>query len=1092
MKILIVDDDEALRKSIALGLRRQQYDVAEAQDGESALEMTRSLTPDLVLSDIGMTGMDGYGLLQTLRSAPATSAIPVILMTGLSATNGARHGMELGADDYLTKPIDMSALLAAVESRLKRKQTIEQQVRSNDEETLEVEMLHSEEKYRTLVETTGTGFAIVSAQGVVLDANDEFVRLTGRKQAGDVIGHSLLEWTVEQERERNTSEILKCLARGFVKNLELNYVDRSGRITPVEINATVTETEHGQRILALCRDITLRKTREQALRNSEDQFRATFNLASVGMAQADPVTGRWLRINEKMCAITGYSAEELLKIRVPEITHPDDRDRDWEAFQRVVKGESPDYRMEKRYIRKDGTIAWVNVNMTILRDAAGRPARTMATIEDITERKRAESELAQRHQLAALGAEVAMALTLQERLDTILYECAACLVQRLGVAFARIWTVNRAEQVLELRASAGMYTHLNGSHSRVPIGKFKIGLIADECRAHLTNSVIGDPRVSDQEWAKKEGMVAFAGYPLVVGGQVVGVMAMFSRKELTDAIFHELPAIADSIALGIVRKQSEDALRLQTSALEAAANGIVITDLDGRIAWVNPAFTQLTGYGEREAIGKGSSLFKSGRHDSEFYKKLWVTILEGHVWHGELVNRRKDGTLYDEEMTITPVRDNKGDIRNFVAIKRDITQRKWAEETLRSREESFRALTDHSPDGVARFDRNLRFVYANPAVQKTVGVPLEQLMGRTGKELNLPSYSKWDAAIERVIETGQDQQFEFEFPNNTGTQYFESRLVPERNAEGKVEFVLAVTRNVTEQRRAGLEHELLEVQLRQAQKLEAIGRLAAGIAHEINTPTQYVGDNTRFLKDAFQILSDALGKCSEVVTAAKQNAVTPELLQRAEESLAKNDLDYFFQQVPAAIGETLEGVERVTKIVRAMKEFSHPGQKEKMGADLNKAIESTVTVARNEWKYVADMTLQLAPDLPLVPCFLGEFNQVILNLVVNASHAIADVVKQNPGTKGTITIRTSFNGEHAEVRVSDTGTGISEANHSRIFEPFFTTKDVGKGTGQGLALVYGSIVTKHGGSVDFETEVGKGTTFIIRLPVGQTKRSDAM
>jgi signal transduction histidine kinase len=275
----------------------------------------------------------------------------------------------------------------------------------------------------------------------------------------------------------------------------------------------------------------------------------------------------------------------------------------------------------------------------------------------------------------------------------------------------------------------------------------------------------------------------------------------------------------------------------------------------------------------------------------------------------------------------------------------------------------------------------------------------------------------------------------------------------------------------------------MEVQLHQAQKLESIGQLAAGIAHEINTPTQYVGDNTRFLKDSFDNIANVLQTYEELFRAVKGNTITPELVARMESALEASDLGYLFEQIPAAIRETLEGVERVSKIVRAMKEFSHPGGREKSPADLNKAIESTVTVARNEWKYVADLVLDLDPELPPVPCFIGEFNQVILNLVVNASHAIGDVVKEHPGTRGAITVRTRRDGDEVEVRVTDTGTGIPEAFRPKIFEPFFTTKNVGKGTGQGLSIVYGSIVKKHGGTVKFETEVGKGTTFILRLPI---------
>jgi len=290
-------------------------------------------------------------------------------------------------------------------------------------------------------------------------------------------------------------------------------------------------------------------------------------------------------------------------------------------------------------------------------------------------------------------------------------------------------------------------------------------------------------------------------------------------------------------------------------------------------------------------------------------------------------------------------------------------------------------------------------------------------------------------------------------------------------------------REIEERKRVEFERQLIEVQLRQSQKLESIGQLAAGIAHEINTPTQYVGDNNRFIKDSFTTIIEVLKSHEELLASAKQNAVTPELLARNEEIRTTSDIDYLCTQIPSAIAETLEGVERVSKIVRAMKNFSHPGGKERTESDLNRAIESTAIVARNEWKYVADLKLELKPNLPSVPCFLGEFNQCILNLMVNAAHAIGDAVKSNPGTKGLITVQTNCDGDHVEVRVTDTGAGIPEAVRPKIFEPFFTTKDVGKGTGQGLAMVYGTIVKRHSGTVTFETEVGRGTTFIIRLPL---------
>lgn len=307
-------------------------------------------------------------------------------------------------------------------------------------------------------------------------------------------------------------------------------------------------------------------------------------------------------------------------------------------------------------------------------------------------------------------------------------------------------------------------------------------------------------------------------------------------------------------------------------------------------------------------------------------------------------------------------------------------------------------------------------------------------------------------------------------------------LVQERTAEltkSNQELKAEIERRQAMER----DRQTLEVQLRQAQKLEAIGQLAAGIAHEINTPTQYVGDNTRFIQDSWTALEKVLRSHQELTEAAKRGSIAPELIASAEQFIKAAELEYLYQEIPPAITATLEGVERVTKIVRAMKEFSHPGGREKTKADLNKAIESTTTVALNEYKYVADLQLDLAPDLPTVPCLLGEFNQSLLNLVVNAAHAIGDVVKQKPGTRGKITIRSRHKSNFVEICVSDTGSGIPDSARPHIFEPFFTTKGVGKGTGQGLAIVYGNIVKKHGGTVTFETEAGQGTTFILRLPL---------
>jgi len=287
---------------------------------------------------------------------------------------------------------------------------------------------------------------------------------------------------------------------------------------------------------------------------------------------------------------------------------------------------------------------------------------------------------------------------------------------------------------------------------------------------------------------------------------------------------------------------------------------------------------------------------------------------------------------------------------------------------------------------------------------------------------------------------------------------------------------LAAVLDVTERNK-------LQAQLLGSQKLQSIGQLAAGIAHEINTPIQYVGDNIRFLADSFSDIIKLQGAYAELLAAEHANSVTPDCLVRVDSALEQADWAYLKEEVPAAISQSQEGVERVADIVRAMKEFSHPGGSRKQSADLNHLLETTATVARNEWKYVAELDFDLDPTLPPVLCQAGEIGEVILNLLVNAAHAIGDLPHKTGTALGRITLSTTHDAEFAEIRITDTGAGIPVDVRTRVFDPFFTTKAVGKGTGQGLAIARNVVVDKHGGTIDFETHEGEGTTFIVRLPL---------
>lgn len=267
----------------------------------------------------------------------------------------------------------------------------------------------------------------------------------------------------------------------------------------------------------------------------------------------------------------------------------------------------------------------------------------------------------------------------------------------------------------------------------------------------------------------------------------------------------------------------------------------------------------------------------------------------------------------------------------------------------------------------------------------------------------------------------------------------------------------------------------LEQSVFQAQKLESIGTLAAGIAHEINTPIQYIRDNTVFVRDEIPQLLNLLKE----VKYCDGDMCTLESLQ---ENITKLDYDFLTEQLPLALDQTIEGVSSVAKIVRSLKEFSHPGAQQKEPINLNSALEGTITISRNEWKYVSDVEFIPDNQLDVIPCYPGELNQAFLNIIVNAAHAVEQKIKNGEFQKGKIRVATQSLPDGALVIITDNGTGIPKHAQDKIFDPFFTTKEVGKGTGQGLALVHRFIIDRHGGTVSFETEEGIGTTFKIFIP----------
>jgi PAS domain S-box-containing protein len=612
--------------------------------------------------------------------------------------------------------------------------------------------------------------------------------------------------------------------------------------------------------------------------------------------------------------------------------------------------------IELKLRRRDGDPVWIMANVSYVEPGDGAEPFLEGTFVDITDRKRAEETLAEEARIVALRADVGAALIRPGTLREGLQRCTDALVARTGAAFARVWTLDYLASNLVLEASSGLYTHLNGPHGSVPLGEFKIGRIAQRREAHLSNDVQNDPEVGDREWAKREGLDSFLGYPLIAGERVVGVIAAFGRQILTETVTLAFSSLAGQIAQYIQAKRAEEAL-LKSE--------------------------------ERAML-----LFATIPHAAYVYDLETLDFLEVNDAAIERYGYTREEFLNMKITQIWPPED-------VPAVKADLKRR------------------TRSPRA-----------FAGQWKHRT----------RDGRIL--------------------DVEINFQLLDYDG-----------RRA------VLTIAQDVTERNK-------LEIGLRHAQKLEAVGGLASGIAHEINTPIQFVGDNLRFLQDGFNTLGSIIRKFQELRGAAETGSAGGELLQEVNRAVEDGDLPYLTEEIPKALSQSLDGVDRVATIVRAMKEFAHPEQGRRAAADLNRALASTLIVARNEIKYVADVVTDFG-DLPTVECCLGDLNQVFLNILVNAAHAIKDA-QNGSGKKGTIRIETRHEGAHVRISFSDTGSGIPEAIRDKVFEPFFTTKAVGSGTGQGLAISRSIVVEKHGGTLTFDTEVGRGTTFRITLPVSNS------
>jgi len=448
-----------------------------------------------------------------------------------------------------------------------------------------------------------------------------------------------------------------------------------------------------------------------------------------------------------------------------------------------------------------------------------------------------------------------------------------------------------------------------------------------------------------------------------------------------------------------------------------------------------------------------------------------------------------DGLQRHIKISGAPAFDGSGKFTGYRGSGADVTEAKAAEDVLRQsaadlRESKHRltAMMNSVPYAVITIDQDSIIQSFNPFAERIFGYSVADAVGQNVSILMPEAMGhEHDGYVRNFSETGGSgaigKRREVVGRRKNGELFPLEIAVNWMELPDAIMFV-GVCQDITRRKQAEQERTELEQELLQSHKMESLGTLSGGIAHEINTPMQYVGDNIRFLEESFADLSSVLLSYAELQTSAAAEGAATEAVEKVRAAIKTVDLDYLREEIPTAITQSLDGVMRVSEIVEAIKRFSHPGSKERTPTKIAEAIQTTLTIARNHWKYVAEVTTDFDESLPDVPCVPGEFNQVMLNLIVNAAHAVA-----GKGGKGHITISAGQCEDWLEVRVSDDGMGIPEENLEKIFEPFYTTKEPGMGSGQGLAISHTIVTKSHHGTMTVESEVGKGTTFLIRIPL---------
>lgn len=545
----------------------------------------------------------------------------------------------------------------------------------------------------------------------------------------------------------------------------------------------------------------------------------------------------------------------------------------------------------------------------------------------------------------------------------------------------------------------------------------------------------------------------------------------------------ELLCIGTDVSNEYLAREAQKEIQERFRALaKAAPVGIIITEVEGNLIYANETMHSLTGASTVEMAGQGWLKYIEPE-DAQRIKSTWI---DGKRYDERYEFRLLDGGIDDRWVLgqAVALKNAQGRAVGSLVTLTDITRIKESE-LVQSR---LTAAIEQVPEMIMISDSDGVIQYVNSAFVRTTGYSKDEIINNSSSLLKSGEHDTvfykelWDTLLLGDVWFGRIVN-----KRKNGERYTqESTIGPIRNDDGEFIGYVSISRDVSDQL-------VIESRLRQSQKLESIGELAAGIAHEINTPTQYVASNLQFFEDAFKTyigLSERCGNMLDFIAKSDISGDMDTLKELAENVMDREEIEYLNEDVPSALGESSAGLKRISEIVQSIKQLAHPGEMAKGYWSLNEIVTNAVMVSTSEWKYCAEIQYELDEGLPEVYCLKGEIGQVVLNLIVNAAHAI-DAAGMDEGEQGVITVRTLAEDECVVLEISDTGSGIPDDIKERIFDPFFTTKEVGKGTGQGLAIAHNVVTNLHSGSLEVTSQLGEGSTFRIMLPFAD-KASDGV